>query len=123
MIGTASRLLSLATHIRAIEDTFNANDLFVLAYVHQNEGCTVDDLVTALETLAPSSASRICARLGDHSRQVVGHGFLTLEVDATDARKRRIYMTTKGRGFLNHLGSDLDGMAPWKCSLSPTCAA
>lgn len=123
MISTVSRLLSLAQAIRMVEDTFNANDLFVLAFVHRREGCTVDDLVTAMSTLAPSSVSRICARLGDHSSKVVGHGFLTLVVDPDDARKRRVYITPKGRRFLTLLESHMDGVPSNLSDQAPPFAA
>lgn len=97
------KLMTLTLRLREVEHTFNANDLFVLVYIAQNEGITMDELIVRIETVAASSVSRICARLGDYSPITKGHGYVTMLVYPGDARRRSMFLTPAGKRFVQSL--------------------
>ena len=103
MARPLDKLMSLTRRLREVEDTFNANDLYALVYIAQNEGCTMDELIVRMETLAASSVSRICSRLGDYSPITKGHGYVTMLIHPEDARRRSMYLTPAGKRFVQSL--------------------
>jgi DNA-binding MarR family transcriptional regulator len=106
-----SRLLSVFLHLRAVENTLNANDLAVLYLVAETPGATLDDLWRRLDRdVAPSTISRVVSRLSNKSNEgsVLGHGFIQLEIDGADARLRRLYLTVRGQKLLKEI-ADLLG--------------
>ncbi len=111
MTDKNSRLLSVFLHLRAVENTLNANDLAVLYLVAETPGATLDDLWRRLDRdVAPSTISRVVSRLSNKSNEgsVLGHGFIQLEIDGADARLRRLYLTVRGQKLLKEI-ADLLG--------------
>ncbi len=102
MTTNNQKLRALSLILRDLEETFNANDLYVLLRVSGEPGMFMDTLANDLGSAA-STVSRICARLGDHSVSVRGHGLISASVDGVDARRRVLYMTPKGQAFVRRL--------------------
>ncbi len=97
-----TKLKNLASALRELEPTFNANDLFILMRIAEQPGLRMDEVVRD-SGLAASTTSRICARLGDHSVSISGHGLLSAETNQEDFRKRNLYLTPKGQDFIRRL--------------------
>lgn len=85
----------------------------LLWYVAANEGCAMRQLIARIG-IAPSTVSLDIARLGE--RLTVsgkfGLGLVRTEEDSTDRRSKRVFLTSKGKRFIQSLLATVAETAP-----------
>jgi DNA-binding MarR family transcriptional regulator len=78
--------------------------LLILINVYLNEGMSQNELMQQLDLTSVTALSRNLADLsGITSSKKEGPGLIELRVDPMNLRKKRIYLTDKGKEFLSEL--------------------
>ncbi len=78
--------------------------LLILVNVYLNEGMSQNELLSNLDSTSVTALSRNLADLSSvTSQKKSGPGLIELKVDMMNLRKKRIYLTEKGRNFLTEL--------------------
>ncbi len=78
--------------------------LLILINVYLNEGMSQNELMHQLDSTSVTALSRNLADLSSiRSSKKEGPGLIELRIDPMNLRKKRIYLTDKGRKFLSEL--------------------
>ncbi|HET20439.1 MAG TPA: MarR family transcriptional regulator [Chromatiales bacterium] len=102
---TLRKLQQGVAFIRQSESEFSIVALHALLIIASDEGCTVSDVQAKLG-VTKAAASRNVHTLGDQDNRrgdLPPMGLISIKVDSADIRRKRLYLTDKGRGFLNGL--------------------
>jgi DNA-binding MarR family transcriptional regulator len=79
-----------------------AQRLLILIAVYFNEGLSQRELLTHLESTSITALSRNVADLSSlTTKKLPGPGLLELRVDPLNLRIKRVFLTRKGRQFMN----------------------
>lgn len=102
---TLRKLQHATAYIRQVESEFSIVSLHALLIIASDEGCTVSDVQSKLG-VTKAAASRNVHALGDQDNRrgdQAALNFISIKTDPVDIRRKRLYLTDKGRGFLNGL--------------------
>lgn len=89
--------------LRKIRPQFKAQLLQTFLYIAQNEGCELDEIKEHTK-LSQASVSRNVATLSTvETKGKPGLGFIKKDICLNDPKRYCLYLTTKGKQFLNLL--------------------
>lgn len=99
------KLNQLLRFVRAhLGSDITVQRLLILVNVYLNEGMSQNELLNNLDSTSVTALSRNLADLSSvTSQKKPGPGLIELRVDIMNLRKKRIYLTDKGRQFLSEL--------------------
>lgn len=99
------KLNQLLRFVRAhLGSDITVQRLLILVNVYLNEGMSQNELLNNLDSTSVTALSRNLADLSSvTSQKKPGPGLIELRVDIMNLRKKRIYLTNKGRQFLSEL--------------------
>lgn len=112
MLSKYTQRLSLVLRAaRKADPDVPVTTIAALVYISDHQGCSVQDLETALDVQS-STSSRIVARLSDVGRngpsgKVPGLGLISIEQDHTDRRRRNLFLTAKGTRMVQEMENAL----------------
>lgn len=100
-----NKLNQLLRFVRAhLGSDITVQRLLILINVYLNEGMSQNELMQLLDSTSVTALSRNLADLSSMtSSKKLGPGLIELKVDPMNLRKKRIYLTEKGRVFLSEL--------------------
>jgi DNA-binding MarR family transcriptional regulator len=102
--GTLQTLDRALRFARArLSPDITAQRLLILIAVYFNEGLSQRELLQHLESTSITALSRNLADLSTlTTRKSPGPGLLELRVDPLNLRVKRVFLTRKGRSFMQH---------------------
>ena len=100
-----NKLNQLLRFVRAhLGSDITVQRLLILINVYLNEGMSQNELMQQLDSTSVTALSRNLADLSNvTSSKKQGPGLIELRVDPMNLRKKRIYLTEKGKDFLGEL--------------------
>lgn len=96
-------LFSVVTQFRDLDSEMPVQQMQVLCWVALNEGKTQRDLRTSLDMPSSTSSRNIAALSKVHRLGKEGLGLIDFVDDPEDRRAKRLWLTPKGRAFINKL--------------------
>ena len=100
-----NKLNQLLRFVRAhLGSDITVQRLLILINVYLNEGMSQNELMQQLDSTSVTALSRNLADLSSvTSSKKEGPGLIEMRIDPMNLRKKRIYLTDKGRQFLGEI--------------------
>lgn len=106
---SAMQSLRIVELFRDMDADITANVVCAFLFIAARADCTIRDVETGLNT-SNASATRLTQRLADIKlNNKPGFGLVDYEIDPTDARVRRLRLTSKGNRLVETIHGIMGG--------------
>lgn len=105
-----SRLVAVMEVFRSVDPEIQAQTVLTFLMIARQPGIPMRTIQTRLD-VASSTASRNVAYLSDlnYKPSRKGHGFVVAREDPADRRNKLVFLTPKGKKFLQNLETAMSG--------------
>lgn len=96
--------LRLLQELQKIDSEFPLQYAVCFGVIALHEGLSISDLANKTN-LGISTVSRIVGALSSTRQKGVAYGLISVNISATEKRKKEIFLTTKGHKFIKNLNA------------------